>query len=130
MQLINSIISEDLQISNHLSEIVFDIDSVKPIDAFFIPTQCKRKNIDKLILEIQKYSKNIFCIVSDNKYEDFEIYNSVNILKLQLEEHYNFTKKLRCSFNPTFISSAGRTTPSPWLCLPTSQLASATQVFD
>jgi hypothetical protein len=28
------------------------------------------------------------------------------------------------------ISSAGRTTPSPWLCLLTSQLASATQVFD
>jgi hypothetical protein len=29
-----------------------------------------------------------------------------------------------------FISSAGKTTPSPWLCLLTSQLASATQAFD
>ncbi len=41
------------------------------------------------------------------------------------------TKEMVLAKNlPEFISSAGRTTPSPWLCLPTSQLASATQVFD
>lgn len=96
----NPTISTDLNVINITDYDADNIQSVSPIEAFFIPTLGKRDNIIRTVEILKEYSKYIYVLKSGHS-DDYTRDLDVFIVDFNTEDHLRNINLFQSSYNPS-----------------------------